>query len=298
MNEVIYSKEELDDRSEAELLDILKQSWGVNDNKIEVWGELPALGDTTFGFLRNPHLVSTGDRLYYPVQGLEIEPCSFFIAPQDAQKCGSKEHNSFVRCELELSPESERSKHNNPLSLCVKRGTGESLRSLPKEIPLEILTNPNSDEDSSQFISKSIYDFYHEKAMGDLDKLVKKKQSEFELKMAQREIDAIQSLEIIQDKIQENEEKRDVAIKLVEKLNNKQIELDKIVSKLTQDKVTKQTEIQTLVASYTRIEAEMNNKIKRLKEYVADKALFLKTFEFIDEEVLELFIQESQPSSD
>ena len=72
MNEVIYSKEELEDLSEAELLDILKQSWGVNDNKIEVWGELPALGDTTFGFLRNPHLVSTGDRLYYPVQGVEI----------------------------------------------------------------------------------------------------------------------------------------------------------------------------------------------------------------------------------
>lgn len=297
MNEVIYSKEELEDRSEAELLDILKQSWGVNDNKIEVWGELPALGDTTFGFLRNPHLVSTGDRLYYPVQGLEIEPCRFFMAPQDASNCGSKKHKRFVRCELELSPESERRKHNNPLSLCVKSGTGENLRYLPKEIPLEILTNPNSEEEISQFISKSIYDFYHEKAMGDLDELVKKEQSEFELKMAQKERDATQSLEIIKDKIQENEEKRDITIKLVEKLNSKQIELDKTISKLAQDKATKQTEIQTLVASYTRIEAEMNNKIKRLKEYVADKALFLKTFEFIDEEVLELFIQESQPSS-
>lgn len=298
MNEVIYSKEELEDRSEAELFAILKQSWGVNDNKIEVWGELPALGDTTFGFLRNPRLVSTGDRLYYPVQGLEIEPCRFFMAPQDASSCGSKKHKRFVRCELELSPESERRKHNNPLSLCVKSGTGEKLLYLPKEIPLEILTNPNSEEEISQFISKSIYDFYHEKAMGDLDELVKKEQSEFELKMAQKERDATQSLEIIKDKIQENEEKRDIAIKLVEKLNSKQIELDKTISKLAQDKATKQTEIQTLVTSYTRIEAEMNNKIKRLKEYVADKALFLKTFEFIDEEVLELFIQESQPSSD
>ncbi|GEM_PF-6275054 len=33
----------------------------------------------------------------------------------------------------------------------------------------------------------------------------------------------------------------------------------------------------------------MNNKVKRLKSYVADKAQFLKTFEFVDEEDLKLF---------
>lgn len=297
MNEVIFTQKELQVHPEEQLWTILKKSWGIDGDSIEVWGELPALGDSTFGFLRNPHLVATGDRLYYPVQGLEKEPCTFYMAPQDASTCGSKKHKRFIRCELELSPESERRKHNNPLGLCVKAGTGENLRYLPKEIPIEILTNPNSDEETSQFISKSIYDFYHDKAMGDLDEIVKKEQNQFELKMAQKERESTQSLAIIKEQIQENEEKRDISIKLVEKLNDKQIELDKTIRILAQDKETKQTEIQTLITSYTRIEAEMNNKIKRLKEYVADKALFLKTFEFIDEEVLELFIQESQPSS-
>lgn len=296
MNEVIYSKEELEELSESELLSILRKSWGINGNKIEVWGELPALGDSTFGFLRNTHLVTTGERLYYPVKGIEIEPCQFFMAPQDALKCGSKEQKCFIRCELELSPESERLKHDNPLSLCVKNGTGEKLSDLPKSISIEVLTNSNSKGVSSQLISESIYDFYYDKVIGDLDKLLKRKQSEFELEMTKKDRDATQSLEIIKAEVKKSEHKRDTAIKLVEKLSKKKSELDKTIDKLAKDKSSKQSEIETLISSHTRIEKDMNNKIKQLKEYVADKALFLKTFEFIDEEVLELFIQENKPS--
>ena len=52
-----------------------------------------------------------------------------------------------------------------------------------------------------------------------------------------------------------------------------------------------------LTKRFEQIEAEMNNKVKRLKSYVADKAQFLKTFEFVDEEDLELFLLESKPES-
>lgn len=75
MNEIIYTEDELKNYSDQEILAILAKSWGVNDGKFEVWGELPALGDTTFGFLRNPYLVQTGERLYYPLQGHELDVC-------------------------------------------------------------------------------------------------------------------------------------------------------------------------------------------------------------------------------
>jgi hypothetical protein len=42
----------------------------------------------------------------------------------------------------------------------------------------------------------------------------------------------------------------------------------------------------------------MNHKMKRLKNYVSDKASFLKTFEFLDEEDLEHFLLESKPQSE
>lgn len=195
MNEVIYTQNDLIDLSDDELLAILAKSWGIEDGKFEVWGELPALGDTSFGFIRNPYLVKTGEQVYYPVQGYEQEPCEIFIAPQDASKCGSKKHNRFVRCELELSPVAERKKYNNPLSLCVKKGTGEALQFLPKEIPQDVLVNPSSDNERSQLISKSIYDFYYEKAKAEFSELIEQKRSQQEEYLAVEEAEIRGQLE-------------------------------------------------------------------------------------------------------
>lgn len=298
MNEVIYSQDELKELSDDELLAILVNSWGIDDGKLEVWGELPALGETTFGFVRNPYLVKTGEQVYYPVQGHELEPCRFFIAPHDASKCGSKKYNRFVRCELELSPEAERKKHNNPLSLCVKKGTAETLRALPKEIPQDILVDPNSDTQRSQFVSKSIYDFYHDKALSDMDESIQKRQTLLEKKLLEQEAESNESLEISKNSLKEIEEKRDAAINLINKLGARQSDLELITQRLTRDRTIKKDELQRLIKHYAQIEAEMNTKIERLKSYVSDKALFLKTFEFVDEEDLEHFLLKSKPQSE
>lgn len=297
MNDVIYTQDELAGLSDDELLAILTKSWGIDKGKFEVWGELPALGDTTFGFIRNPYLVKTGERVYYPVRGHEQEPCRFFIAPQDASRCGSKKNNRFVRCELELSPKAEREKHNNPLSLCVKNGTGEVLQLLPKEIPQDILVDENSDSERSQFISKSIYDFYHDKALDDLDEIIKKRKALLEQKLSEQESNANESLEISANKLKQAEEKRDAAINIVNKLSARQSDLELLTQKLSLDKTEKQDAIQRLTKHYAQIEAEMNIKIERLKTYVSDKALFLRTFEFVDEEDLDQFLLKSKPQS-
>jgi len=293
MNEVIYSQHELKGLSDLELLNIIKKSWGVEGDEIEVWGELDPLRDASFGFLSNAHLVATGEKLYYPIEGRDREHCSFFMGPHDAFNCGSKSKKHFVRCQLELSPESERAKHNNPLGLCVKKGTGEQLFDLPKKIPLEVLTD--SAEEGLQFISKSIYDFYHEKAMGDIDGIEKRRRTALEKELEEQKQEADSSLEEIKVEIQKQKEHRDVSIKLVEKLNSKHQELNNTINQLSDEKEAKKTEVSQLVKSYARIEADMNIKIKRLKDYVADKAIFLKTFEFVDEDVLDLFVQEAKP---
>lgn len=53
--------------------------------------------------------------------------------------------------------------------------------------------------------------------------------------------------------------------KLVDTLNARHKELEQITEKLTQDKEVKYQEIQTLTKRFEQIEAEMNNKVKRLK---------------------------------
>ena len=286
MNEIIYTEDELKNYSDQELLAVLARSWGVNDGQFEIWGELPALGEKSFGFIEHPYLVQTGEKLYYPLKGYEQEPCRFFVAPQDAFSYGSKNNNRLVRCTLELSSEAERTKNKNPLILCVKKGSVENLSYIPKEIPHDILIDLHSDNERSQFISKSIYDFYHEKALSDMNDEIKQKRIELEQKLVQQE-----------KVLEKTEEKSEVVKKLVNTLNTKQKDLEKITEKLSQDKDVKHQEIQMLTKRFGQIEAEMNNKIKRLKSYVADKALFLKTFEFVDEDDLDLFLLESKSQS-
>lgn len=297
MNEIIYTQDELKDLSDDKILDLLAKSWGIDDGKFDVWGVLPALGDKSFGFLENPYLVKTGERLYYPLKGHEQDPCRFYIGHQDVLRSGSRKDKSFIRCVLELSPESQRIRHKNPFSLCVKKGSGKNLSYLPKEIPQEILIDPHADSERSQFIAKSIYDFYFEKVRGDIDEEIKQKRSELEKKLSEQENEADKLLKKSTAALEKSEQKRDVVKKLVDTLNARQKELEQITEKLTQDKEVKHHEILMLTKRYEQIEAEMNNKVKRLKSYVADKALFLKTFEFVDEEDLKLFLLESKPES-
>ncbi len=61
----IYAEEDLKELNDEELLAILTLSWEIDIDQLEVWGELPPLGEKNFGFLRNPHLVSTGQLLHY-----------------------------------------------------------------------------------------------------------------------------------------------------------------------------------------------------------------------------------------
>lgn len=294
MNDIIYTPEELDGLSDDQLLDILSKSWNVTDRKFEVWGELPALGDTTFGFLRNPHLVSSGERLYYPVKGLEQESCSFFMAPKDAFACGSKTKKRFVRCELELSVESERIKHKNPLSLCVKPSSTENLSYLPEKIPVDILT----DSESSQFISKSIYDFYLERAMGEIDKEIQERKKDFEQKLSEQENAANKSLSDAISSQKAAEHKTDKLSELLSVLNAQKIESEISLQSLRVDRKNIQEDIQQLTNYYTKIETEVNAKIQRLKNYVSEKALFLKNFEFVDEEDIENFLLQSKKQSE
>lgn len=295
MNEKIYTKEELKGLSEDEILALLAESWGVQDGKIEIWAELPPLGESTYGFILEPHSVLTGERLYYPLKGLDRGNCKIFVSPKDAVRLGDKRKRCYVRCEVELSPESERIKHDNPFELTLKKGSGENLLYLPKEIPHEILINPSLNAERSQFISKAIYDFYHEKAMGDIDKEVKQKQSEIETQISARETEFQQLNEKGLAELELTKEQRDKVKNLLDELNAQKVKLELVNEKLSQDKQLRLNEIKSLTRRFDQIEAEMNNKIQRLKSYVADKAHFLKTFEFVDEDDIDLFLNQSKP---
>lgn len=269
MNEIIYTTSELEGLSDDKILEVLARSWEISDNRFEIWAELPPLSENKqISFLRNAILVKTGKRLYYPIRGEESKFCEFYINRKDAKEFGSEKYSRFIRCELELSPNSERIKHNNPFELCVKYGSVELLHKLPKEIPQNILIDSFSENEKPQFILQSIYDFYFEKAIHDIEITTKDSQK------------TLEEILLKKDKINEN-------VKLLEHKRNI---IKEEIKNLDKNKIEKDKEIEVLVKKFKEMEKDMNNKMQRLREYLENKASLLKKFEFIDGEDLELFL--------
>lgn len=296
MENKIYEFEELENLSEQEIQACLEKSWNIKNGQFEVWGEIKPLNDIAWGYLRNPHLISDNRLLTYPLKGIG-RACEFFINPNDAKKFGDRDSSRFIRCKLELSPISERKKHNIPFEMNVSQGSCSFLEALPEEVPHEILTH----NEKIFFISKSIYEFYHHQA----DEKIGKEFEEFEeLKIKQEKglledrDYAKKQLDYIQNERLSAEDKRNSAIKANQFLVGKKQKLHEIIESLVTQEQRKKEKITQLKEQFFQLEAEMNHKITRLKNYVSDKALFLKTFEFVDEEDLEDFLLESKSESE
>ena len=100
-------------------------------------------------------------------------------------------------------------------------------------------------------------------------------------------------MNLLQAKRNEEESKRDSAIALNRTLAEKERQLKDSIQLNETEKRASKDALLTLQNQLATFEVEMKQKIKRLKSYVSDKAQFLKTFEFIDEDDLENFLLES-----
>jgi hypothetical protein len=296
MEEKVYELEELENLSKQELKACLENSWNIKNGQFEVWGEIQLFKDIEnkdHWRLTNPRTISNNKLLTYPLKGIS-GICEFFINPKDAKKFGDRDSPRFIRCKLELSPLSEREKHNIPFEMHVLPGTCSLLEELAEEVPHEILT----DNEKTFFISKSIYEFYYRQADEKIKQEFETIKTKQEKELSDARDHAEKHLEAIQNESSSSEEKRDAAIKINQALVGNKQKLNETIKSLESQEQRKQESIAQLTAQFFQLETQMNHKITRLKKYVSDKALFLKTFEFLDEEDLEHFLLESKPQSE
>ena len=293
MEEKIYELEELTSLSEQELKVCLEDSWNIKNGQFEVWGEIKPLRDTSWGYLTSPRTISENKLLTYPLKGIG-RSCEFFINPNDAKKFGDQHSPRFIRCKLDLSPLSERMKHNIPFEMHVSQGSCSLLDELPEEVPHEILTH----NEKTFFISRSIYEFYRNQANKNIENEFKVSKIKQEQELSNIRNIAEKNLEEIQSENSLALKERDAAINVYQSLVNKNKSLNKTMESLMTQERWKQESINQLTEQFTQLESEMNKKITRLKNYVSEKALFLKTFEFVDEGDLEDFLLETSSESE
>jgi energy-coupling factor transporter ATP-binding protein EcfA2 len=260
--DVIYSLDEVRDLSDEELCQRLYDSWNITDGKIEVWGELRVTQNDKSARIYRAKTLNENREISYPLRVRQNIDSGIRIHPIDARSLLNRQPSVWIRCELELAPLVERQKYDNPFHLLIKRNSGQRLVSLPFLKKPAIL-----DSEVSSYITEAIYDFHFETASKKL-----------------AEVQAIKELEIktVEGKSEQVTAKLD---KLTE-LNN---ELEATKTLLQSNINTQQNELLALIHKYQNVEQEMTKKIERLKSYISEKALFLKDFEFIDDDDFDSF---------
>jgi len=268
--DTIYSFEVVKQFTDEEIYQRLFECWGITNGKIEVWGELDINQQGNWAVVLNVKTQSENREIRYPIELDKNIDDGVFIPPFYAKKLvDDNNKQNWIKCDLELASKSERIKQSNPFLLGVKKGTAFQLLKLPFIDGSEVLA---TSDDS--YISQAVYNHHLDKVSHQIKESTESLNSE--LQIVERKFSQVSSD--------------------VETLSSKNTSLEENNSQLEINIKDQQNSLVELTQEYQKVEEQMSQKIDKLKNYISDKAQFLKDFEFIDEADFDMFI--SNVSSD
>ncbi|CAI08731.1 hypothetical protein ebA4601 [Aromatoleum aromaticum EbN1] len=284
-----YEHPELKGMSDAELLQVLRQSWGCSGNKLEVWGQLTVAGFADKQFVKLSEVRSVRDNAFlsYPCEVAHpLKDRGIYIPSTygwDLVESGHK----FIRCELELSPHNHREKHGNPLAVTVKPGSAIPLKKIPVSISEQLI----STEDAT-LISELVYEHYLGLKKRELGELESKLKAEIETNVETAKRALIEVLSAQKEAQAEMAKARNDHVQ-VEQENAR---LKEAISQLQYRQTEEAEKLVLLQATHEKAEKKMSQYLERLKHYIDDKATILKQLEFIDAEEFELLFGDRRDS--
>ncbi|MEZ8943467.1 AAA family ATPase [Vibrio sp. 10N.247.311.12] len=285
----VYSVSVVKDLTDDELYQKLYDSWGITNSKIEVWGELTINAGGNWAGIKKTRKVKDNEYIEYPLQGSRELQSGVFLPPKIAREILGQDKTAMVRCELSLASKQQRIHKNNPLLLAVKVDSVEQLTSLPSIEPEALF-----EADGESYLLKHIYDFHLKQVRDDIAKETEQIAQTYEAKKAEYETNATQ----LKSSLKSSAAQLDQAKSTAETLRVKNSELSEANNLINQSIVDKQDELTSLVDQYKQLEVKMGKKIEKLTSFIEEKAVFLKTFEFIDEEDFDSFITKAVKERD
>lgn len=127
LEQVIYNLEEVKGLSDEELYQRLYDSWGLENHKIDVWGELSINVAGNWAGIRNAKTLSGNQSIEYPLADSHELQSGVFLTPSVAKIVLGNDTKGMVACELMLASIPQRAKKNNPFLLAVNDKTVERL---------------------------------------------------------------------------------------------------------------------------------------------------------------------------
>ena len=281
----VYSLNVVKDLADNELYQKLYESWGLTGKKIDVWGELNMNEAGSWAGVRNAKTLSGNQTIEYPLSGSNDLQSGVFLNPAMAKAFLGSNKKVIVACQLVLASPRQRASKNNPFLLAVDENTVEQLTDLTSVLSESERQDIVEDSDNT-LIRKAVYDLE-----------VKETKEQIEL-----EIDALkQSLQSTkaqtEQEVKKLEEAQGLSQKKVDDLDDVLKRLALEYEQLSEDKENvsqsisvSKAELETMVVRYRKVEESMAKKIEKLKAFIEEKAVFLKSFEFIDDDEFNSFV--------
>ncbi|MDV5717656.1 hypothetical protein [Enterobacter hormaechei] len=287
LEQVIYNLEEVKGLSDEELYQRLYDSWGLENHKIDVWGELSINVAGNWAGIRNAKTLSGNQSIEYPLADSHELQSGVFLTPSVAKIVLGNDTKGMVACELMLASIPQRAKKNNPFLLAVNDKTVERLTYLPDALPNLDRQALIQNEDET-LLRKVIYDaevkrVKHKIASETeaLEAALQEKQQDMTDKLAELS-DAFKST---QDKITASTTELESSIKRNEELNNDNHRLN---LKIQESKA----ELDVIIEKSRKVEESMARKVEKLTGFSSKrKPSSLKSFEFLDEEDFDFFVE-------
>ena len=276
--DIIYTWDEVKDLSDDELYQRLYECWNITNGKIEVWGKVELKHEKWAGVFK-VKTVTENRSISYPIDVRLNIDSGVYLHPRHAKKLLDRQESPWIKCELILALPSEREKSGNPFLLSVKSAAYELLVKLPlleEEAIHDLKEGVVLNDQVSSYLTESIYNLHFDEANKKI----------------------IESLADKQLAVEEIEKKREEISVNCNDLSGQKTALETSRSQLQLTISAQKDKLAVLTQQYQNVEQEMTRKIERLKSYISEKALFLKDFEFIDEEDFDNFIHNATPAYD
>lgn len=275
-NKLLYDKNYAKQLDDNDLYKCLYDAWKVQNETIQVWGSLEGNAARTWFSLKQAKLIDTGEHIEYPLPNNNDLQAGVFLHPATAQALLNGKESTLVKGELKLASVNNRKNKDNPFLVSLVPSSVEVLTELPKFSTDDIMQS-----DLTTLVSENVYRHFlsnlESKTAADEEK-AQAKLKRLDATYSERQKILDNQFDEINSKVEGLNVKRD---SLLDKLKDLEKLQYTVKANIEQEKST----LNLIIEKQQQIEDEMSKKIELLKQYVEEKASFLRDFEFIDEDV-------------
>ncbi|WP_261887042.1 McrB family protein [Vibrio pomeroyi] len=275
-NKLLYDKNYAKQLDDNDLYKCLYDVWKVQNETIQVWGSLEGNAARTWFSLKQAKLIDTGEPIEYPLPNNNDLQAGVFLHPATAEALLNGKESALVKGELKLASVNNRKNKDNPFLVSLLPSSVEVLTELPK-----FSTDNITQSDLTTLVSENVYRHF----LSNLESKTAADEEKAEAKLKRLNVTYSERQKVLDTQFNEINSKVEGLNAKRASLLDKLKDLEKLQYTVKANIEQEKSTLNLIIEKQQQIEDEMSKKIELLKQYVEEKASFLRDFEFIDEDV-------------